>query len=83
MGSERTIKGSKLEKRTIQVGASRHLINEYNTEGIVEITDISLLVKKINALRKVGKYKEAKRLLPKEKIYVLPIKIEKKIEIKS
>jgi len=69
---ERTLKGGKLEVRSIQVGISRYLIEEYNNEWIAEISDLTPLTKKINALRKQGKYTEAKRQLPKERIYPLP-----------
>ncbi len=66
---ERTIKGAKLNVRTIQVGIGRELIGDYNERWITEIKDYTPLVKKINSLRKQGKYKAAKALLPKEKIY--------------
>ncbi len=66
---ERTIRGGKLQERTIQVGISRFLIEEYNESWINEIVDMTPLVRKINRLRKLGKYKEAKRLLPVEKVY--------------
>jgi len=79
---ERSLRGSKLEIRSIQVGVSRFLIEKYNEKGIIEISDLTPLVKKINNLRKQGKYKEAKKLLPPEKIYDLPISIQNKIGIK-
>ncbi len=79
---ERTLRGSKLQERTIQVGISRFLIDEYNNDWISEIIDLTPLTKKLNALRKAGKYKEAKRLLPKEREYPLGKEIEKSIGIK-
>ncbi|NME72302.1 DUF4291 domain-containing protein [Flammeovirga aprica] len=79
---ERTLKGGKLTERTIQVGISRFLIEEYNQEWIDEIVDMTPLVKKMNLLRKSGKHKELKRFLPIEKLYPLPVTIEKKIGIK-
>ncbi|WP_047246185.1 DUF4291 domain-containing protein [Maribacter thermophilus] len=79
---ERTLKGGKLQERTIQVGISRFLIEAYNNEWISEIIDLTPLVKKINALRKAGKYKEAKRLLPIEKVYPLDDETEKRIGIR-
>ena len=78
---ERSIRGQKLQKRTIQVGISRFLIEEYNEEWINEIIDLTPLTKKIHQFQKQGKYKEAKRLLPKEKIYSLPSDIETQIGI--
>lgn len=79
---ERTLRGEKLEERTIQVGISRFLIEEFNNEWITEIINLTPLTKKINQLRKIGKYKEAKKLLPQEKIYPLDSQIEKRIGIK-
>ncbi|OHX63964.1 DUF4291 domain-containing protein [Flammeovirga pacifica] len=79
---ERSLKGGKLQERTIQVGISRHLIEEYNDQWISEIVDVTPLVKKISLLRKAGKYKEAKRLLPLEKKYPLKPEIEKSIGIR-
>ncbi|WP_299677521.1 DUF4291 domain-containing protein [uncultured Dokdonia sp.] len=79
---ERTLKGGKLQERTIQVGISRFLIEEYNNDWITEIVDITPLVKKMNALRKAGKYKDVKRFLPKENVYPLSEAIEKKIGVR-
>ncbi|HAS44620.1 MAG TPA: DUF4291 domain-containing protein [Microscillaceae bacterium] len=76
---ERNINGGKTQVRSIQVGIGRQLIEEYNEAWITEIVDLTPLTKKIYALRKQGKYKEAKRLLPPEKIYPLPLEIGKKI----
>lgn len=78
---ERSIRGAKLAVRTIQIGISRHLIETFNEEWIAEIVDCTPLVKKINSLRKKGKIKEAKRLLPVEKVYKVSSEIEQKIGI--
>lgn len=78
---ERSIRGAKLDYWTIQVGISRELIQIYNDEWILEITDYSSLVKKIYILCKEGKYDKAKEFLPKEKIYYLPEEINKKLGI--
>ncbi|MBC8754161.1 DUF4291 domain-containing protein [Kordia sp. YSTF-M3] len=78
---ERNLKGGKLEIRSIQVGISRFLIQDFNENWIESIEDYTPLVKKINQLRKAGKYKEAKRLLPSEKLYPTPAAIAKKIGI--
>jgi hypothetical protein len=78
---ERTLRGGKLEERTIQVGISRFLIDEFNNEWITEIIDLTPLTKKINQLRKIGKYKEAARLLPNERHYPIDSEIGKRIGI--
>ena len=79
---ERTIRGAKLNIRSIQVGIGRTLIEEFNAKWIEEIVDYTALTNKINQLRKSGKYKEAERLLPKERIYNLPASLEKQIGIR-
>lgn len=79
---ERTIKGGKLQERTIQVGISRFLIEEYNNDWIDEIIDLTPLVKKMNLLRKAGDYKTVKRLLPKERVYPLNKVIGQRIGIR-
>ncbi len=66
---ERSIRGKKLDIRSIQVGISRHLIQAYNELWIQEIIDYTPLVKKIRHYCQQGKFKEAKRFLPKEKVY--------------
>lgn len=79
---ERNIHGGKTQVRSIQVGISRYLIEEYNNDWITEIIDLTPLTKKIASLRKLGKYKEAKRLLPNERVYPLPAEIEKVIGVR-
>ena len=66
---ERSLRGAKLDYRSIQVGISRHLIEEYNNDWIVDIQDYRPLVHRILDLRKKGAYDKAKKLLPKERIY--------------
>lgn len=66
---ERSIRGGKLEHYTIQVGISRHLIKTYVDEWIVEIKDLTPLVRKIAELRRKGDYDHAKKHLPPEKVY--------------
>ena len=71
-----------MKERTIQVGISRYLIEEYNNDWISEIDDLRPIVKKMNQLRRAGKYKEMKRLLPNEKLYPLNKEIEKRIGVR-
>ena len=66
---ERSLHGKKLEHRAIQVGISRHLINEYVNEWTKEIVDLTPLVAKIRRLREQGDYARAARLLPPERAY--------------
>lgn len=79
---ERDIRGQKLEYRSIQIGISRHLIEEFNDEWIVGIDDISDLVKKIHALKVAGHHDKAKQFLPKERVYELPPEISHLVGIR-
>ena len=76
---ERNIRGGKLDYRSIQVGISRHLIEEYNNNWIVDIEDYTPLVHKIYDLRKKGEYDKAKKFLPVEKTYPVSKEIMKKL----
>jgi hypothetical protein len=53
---ERSLRGGKLEHRSIQVGLSRHLIRAYAEQWIVSIADLRPLVGKLRALRKEGRH---------------------------
>ncbi|MDR2951067.1 MAG: DUF4291 domain-containing protein [Prevotella sp.] len=76
---ERSIRGQKMDYRSIQVGISRHLIQEYNEEWIVDIKDYSPLANKIYKLRLDGRHDKAKELLPKEKVYPISEEIMKRL----
>ena len=76
---ERSLRGEKLDYRSIQVGISRHLIEEYNNDWIVDIVDYTPLVKKIYDLRQKGEYDNAKKLLPKETIYPVSEELMKRL----
>jgi hypothetical protein len=66
---ERSIHGKKLAHRAIQVGIGRTLIEQYASEWIVEVTDMTSLTAKIRRLRQDGEYAKAKNHLPKERVY--------------
>jgi Domain of unknown function (DUF4291) len=66
---ERSIHGQKLDYRSIQVGLSRSIIEEYVKSWTQSITDLTPLAAKLRSLRKAGKHAEAKRLLPPERVY--------------
>ncbi len=67
--TERSLRGAGMNYYSIQVGISRHLIQEYVDEWVVNIEDMSHTVAKIKQLLKSGKEKNAKRLIPPERIY--------------
>jgi hypothetical protein len=66
---ERSIYGKKLNHRSIQVGLSRAIIDDYVTTWVREITDLTPRVAKMRQLRKTGNYDQAKRMLPAERSY--------------
>lgn len=76
---ERSLRGAKLEHRSIQVGVGRGLIDNYVNEWIVKIEDFTPLAKKIHALCKTGNHDKAKPLLPTEKVYPLNDLVKKRI----
>lgn len=68
---ERTLRGGKLDHRSIQVGLSRHVIDSYVDEWVVDIQDLTPLVRKIHRLVTDGDVSKAKRLLPPDRPYPL------------
>ncbi|MEM9538109.1 MAG: DUF4291 domain-containing protein [Cyanobacteria bacterium P01_E01_bin.42] len=79
--TERSLRGMGLNYYSIQVGLSRHIIREYVDEWIVNIEDLSPKVTKIRQLLKLGKEKNAKSLLPSERVYPIDPQIGKRIAI--
>jgi hypothetical protein len=69
---ERSIRGEKLQHRSIQVGLSRFIIAEYVSQWITEIRDMTPQVARMRGLLDQGDVARAKRLLPPEKVYPAP-----------
>jgi hypothetical protein len=65
---ERTLRGAKLNIRSIQIGVSRKMINEYN-ENIEKVVDLTAKVKKMYLLNSNGKFEKSNQLLPKVREY--------------
>ena len=65
---ERTLRGAKLNIRSIQIGVSRQMIHQYN-ENIEKIVDLTEKVKKMYLLNSNGKFDKSTQLLPKIKEY--------------
>jgi hypothetical protein len=65
---ERTLRGAKLNIRSIQIGVSRDMINQYN-ESIEKIVDLTEKVKKMYLLNSNGKFDKSNQLLPKTREY--------------
>ncbi|MFB4318853.1 DUF4291 domain-containing protein [Actinomadura sp. 21ATH] len=69
---ERSLRGRKLEERSIQLGLSRHIIDRYVDDWTLGIEDRTPAVRKIHRLLQEGKTVQARRLLPGERPYPLP-----------
>jgi hypothetical protein len=78
---ERTLRGKSLEYKSIQVGISRHIIESYVNDWVVEIQDYRPLVHKIHGLIQSGHADKASDFLPKEKIYPVDTAIAKRLGI--
>ena len=78
---ERSLRGRKPEEDSIQVGISRHLIARYAEEWTVEIRDLTATVNKIRRLRDKGRIKEARRLLPKQRVFPVEADIRARLSI--
>ena len=78
---ERSIRGKKLEHRSIQVGLSRTVIESYVSEWISEITDLTRLAGKARRLRQQGDFSRASALLPAERIYPVEVRTAARLGI--
>ena len=76
---EYSIRGAKQNHRSIQVGISRHLIQDYVENWILNIEDITPLVRKMQSLRKKGSFQAARKQMPVERIYPLPADISRRL----
>lgn len=68
---ERSLRGGKLEHRSLQLGLGREVSRAYALEWVQGIDDVTPLVKRIDALRREGRFDHAERLLPEEREYAL------------
>ncbi|QXJ26018.1 DUF4291 domain-containing protein [Actinomadura graeca] len=68
---ERSLRGRKLEARSIQIGLSRHIVDRYVDHWILGIEDRTPLVRRLHRLVHDGQVGKAKALLPPERPYPL------------
>lgn len=66
---ERDIMNNRMEYKSIQVGITKHLCEEYGKKWIVSIEDCTDLARKIRSLLDQGKIEGARKLLPEERLY--------------
>lgn len=76
---ERTLDGTSLPQRSIQVGLSRAIVGRYVNEWTVSIHDMTPLVKRIEALRQAGERERAQALLPHERVYPVSDELRRRI----
>jgi hypothetical protein len=76
---ERSLRGSSLPTKSIQVGLSRHIIQRYVEEWTIAIEDYTPRVRKMATLLRTGKESQAKALLPSERVYPLSTELKKRI----
>ena len=77
--SERNLHGAAQGHYTIQVGISRHVIERYVSDWIVQITDKTPLVRKMHTLLRGGKADAAKAFLPAERVYPVAAETAKRL----
>jgi hypothetical protein len=80
---ERSLRGADVGYDSIQVGLSRHVIQDYVQNWIVGIEDYTPLVRKLHDLIRRGHSDKAAKLLPKEKPYPVSADVARKLMITS
>jgi hypothetical protein len=78
---ERSLRGAALPCDCIQVGLSRHIIRRYVEEWVLEIRDLTPLVKKAYHQLRQGQAERARRLLPPERIYPVDPEVARRLLI--
>ncbi|WP_067469598.1 DUF4291 domain-containing protein [Actinomadura macra] len=68
---ERSLRGQKMEARSIQIGLSRHIVDHYVDDWIIGIDDRTPLVRTMHRLVQAGQVGKARALLPPERPYPL------------
>ncbi|MGE0489241.1 MAG: DUF4291 domain-containing protein [Vulcanimicrobiota bacterium] len=78
---ERSLRGAKLNHRSIQVGIGRQLSQEYANHWTVSIEDRTPLTQKLRQLRLEGRWEAARQLLPKERPYPIDEAVAQRLEM--
>lgn len=76
---ERTLRGASLGYYAIQVGLSRHIIERYVDEWVVEIVDYTPRVTRMAALLAAGKTEQARKMLSRERVYPVDPRIGRRL----
>lgn len=79
--TERSLRGAGLDHYSIQVGLSRHLIREYAESWVMQIDDVSQLVRKMYTQMRSGQAEKLKKLLPTERVYPVNSAVARRLGI--
>jgi hypothetical protein len=79
---ERSLRGEALPHKSIQVGLSRRIIEQYVDAWTLEIRDLTPLARKLYRLINTGQAAKVRGLLPREKIYPLDSALARRIGIR-
>jgi len=80
---ERSLRGASVGHACIQVGLSRHIIERYVNEWIVEIRDYTGLTRKLDTLIRTGHAGKARDLLPPERVYPVSVATAHRLGMKA
>lgn len=76
---ERDINGQKLAYRSIQVGLSPDIVQQYINSWTLSIDDMTSFAHKLAALVHDGQSNRVRQLLPHERIYPAPLSIKRRL----
>ncbi|MEN0066414.1 MAG: DUF4291 domain-containing protein [Myxococcota bacterium] len=76
---ERSLRGAKLNHRSIQIGVSRYRIQEFFEDWCVALTDETPRVRKIHRLLSKGRANVANRHLPAERAYPVEAVVRRRL----
>ncbi|MVU78280.1 DUF4291 family protein [Nocardia sp. ET3-3] len=78
---EYSLRGAKLDHRSLQVGLSRHIIEQYVADWTVDIRDLTPTVHRMHGHLRSGHADRARALLPPEKPYPLAADVAQRIGV--
>ncbi|ACU36223.1 DUF4291 domain-containing protein [Actinosynnema mirum] len=77
---ERSLRGAALNHYSIQVGVGRDVVRELVDEWTTGVADLTGRTRRIAALLQAGRAEQARRLLPPERPYPLPVAIATRLD---
>lgn len=80
---ERSLRGDKLDHRSIQVGLGRRIVDRYVDAWTLSITDLTARVHSMAALIREGRHERAGAMLPDERVYPVSDAIARRLDMKT